>query len=683
MVDEYQDTNDIQETFISMIEDNNVYMVGDVKQSIYRFRNANPYIFKNKYDKYSLNDGGIKIDLVKNFRSRSEVLKGINDIFNLIMDNTIGGAEYHESHQMVYGNETYSKEGNTNQDNNLEILEYAYDKEQNISKDEIEIFAIANDIKNKINNKYQIFDKDEKVLKDITYNDFVILIDRSTAFDKYKKIFEYLGIPLTLYKDETISNSNDIYILKNIIDFIVKINLSEYDTTFKYDFTSIARSYLYNYNDNQIFDYFVNNNFKESEIYKDFKEISNNITHQSITEILENIISKTNMYEKIITVGSIDDSIQRISKLIDIADNLSSLGYNIYTFREYLNKLIEEEYDIKNPIETNDSNSVKIMTIHKSKGLEYHICYYAGLYKGFNLKDLNERFMIDNKYGIVSSYFNEGIHETITKYLVKYNYIEEEISEKIRLFYVALTRAKEKMIIITPSNETEECSVDSNGTINISIRRKYRSFSDIISSIKPIISTYFKELNIDDLNITKDYLYNKKESKLLNTGEEPIIVEEISIDNKEETTNKHFSKTNNKLIDKKTYNNIQLGLDIHEILELIDFKNPNLDLVENSFIKDKISKLLQNDILKNLDDTTIYKEHEFIYELDNNKYHGIIDLIVEHENYIDIIDYKLNNIKDDKYIEQLNGYKNYISSITNKNINIYLYSIIDETLEKL
>ena len=110
MVDEYQDTNDIQETFISMIENNNVYMVGDIKQSIYRFRNANPYIFKNKYDKYSVNDGGIKIDLVKNFRSRMEVLDGVNDIFNLIMDNQIGGAEYHESHQMVYGNTSYIEE---------------------------------------------------------------------------------------------------------------------------------------------------------------------------------------------------------------------------------------------------------------------------------------------------------------------------------------------------------------------------------------------------------------------------------------------------------------------------------------------------------------------------------------------------------------------------------------------
>ena len=104
MIDEYQDTNDIQETFIGMIENNNTYCVGDIKQSIYRFRNANPYIFKSKYDNYALGNNGMKIDLVKNFRSRKEVLSNINEVFNLVMDDVIGGAEYHESHQMVYGN---------------------------------------------------------------------------------------------------------------------------------------------------------------------------------------------------------------------------------------------------------------------------------------------------------------------------------------------------------------------------------------------------------------------------------------------------------------------------------------------------------------------------------------------------------------------------------------------------
>jgi ATP-dependent helicase/nuclease subunit A len=683
MIDEYQDTNDIQETFISMIENNNVYMVGDIKQSIYRFRNANPYIFKNKYDNYKDNNGGIKIDLVKNFRSREEIKTGINDIFNLIMDNVIGGAEYQESHQMVFGNTSYNEEGKTNQDYNLEILEYPYDKDTPYTKEEIEIFAIAKDIKNKIDNKYQVFDKGKKVLKDIEYRDFVILMDRAADFDLYKKVFEYLGIPLTLYKDDKINNSDDIYIIKNIIDFIVNINLEEYDTNFKYDFTSIARSYLYDYEDEEIFKYFLNDNFKDSSIYQDFKEIADNITHLSITELLESIITKTNMYQKLITVGDIDAAILRISKLIDIADNLSNLGYDIYTFRDYLNTLIDEEYDMKYSALDDGSNAVKIMTIHKSKGLEYHICYYSGLYKKFNIQDLNDRFLFDNRYGIITPYFDEGIHETITKYLTKYHYLEEEVGERIRLFYVALTRAKEKMIMLTPSCELQDYLLESNGTIDESIRRAYRSFTAILESIKDKIPNYYHEIDINDLGITNEYLFNKVKENKLPKSKEVLKVTEISIPESEELDTKHFSKETHNLIDKNTYDNLQLGLKVHEILELLDLKNPNLELIDDEFIKEKVSKFLTNDILKNIDKSRIYKEHEFIYTKENIEYHGIIDLMIEYDDHIDIIDYKLNNIKDENYLNQLNGYKEYISDLTKKETNIYLYSIIGETLEKL
>ena len=146
MVDEYQDTSNIQEEFVSLISNNNVYMVGDVKQSIYRFRNANPYIFQDKYNRYSKHDGGIKIDLLKNFRSRNETLFNINEIFNLIMDDEIGNADYLDSHNMVYGNTAYDLE-NPGHDNNIEI--YNYDNEINTmyTREEKEIFIISEDIK--------------------------------------------------------------------------------------------------------------------------------------------------------------------------------------------------------------------------------------------------------------------------------------------------------------------------------------------------------------------------------------------------------------------------------------------------------------------------------------------------------------------------------------------------------
>ena len=389
------------------------------------------------------------------------------------------------------------------------------------------------------------------------------------------------------------------------------------------------------------------------------------------------------MYEKLITIGDIDNAILRISKLIDIADNLSNLGYDIYTFRDYLNKLIEEEYDMKYSNLDDGSNAVKIMTIHKSKGLEYHICYYSGLYKKFNIQDLNDRFIYDNRYGIIAPYFEEGIHETITKYLTKYHYLEEEVGERIRLFYVALTRAKEKMIMLTPLCEEIDYQIDNNGTIEETIRRGYRSFTQILESIKTKIIKYYKQIDINTLGITNEYLFNKTNNTKLKTTQETITVKEINISTEEELDTKHFSKETHTLINKDIYNNMQLGLKVHEILELLDFKKPNLDLIEDPFIKEKVTKFLNNPILKDINKSNIYKEYEFLYEENNIEYHGIIDLMIEYDNNIDIIDYKLNNIKDENYLKQLNGYKEYISKITNKEIHIYLYSIINEKIEEL
>ena len=682
MIDEYQDTNDIQETFISMIENNNVYMVGDIKQSIYRFRNANPYIFKEKYDNYAKNINGIKIDLLKNFRSREEVLVNINEIFDLIMDNFLGGAEYHESHRMSYGNKSYSIEGKTNEDYNMSILEYN-PEDQIYSKEEIEIFTIARDIQNKINNHYQVFDKKKKVLRNIEYQDFVILMDRTRDFDLYKKVFEYLGIPLTIFRDNKLTSSYDIYIIKNIIDLIIHINENNYDISFSYAFISLARSYLYNIPDQEIFKIFKDQTFTNSIIYQDFKELSKNLKSKSISSILNEIFSITDIYQKLITVGDMSSTIKRLSYLSDIAVNLSSLGYNIFTFKDYLEELLNNEYEIKYKDYNPNANAVKIMTIHTSKGLEYHICYYSGLYNKFNISDLNDRFLFDNKYGIISPMFKDGIKDTLLKYLAKYHYIEEEISEKIRLFYVALTRAKEKMIILIPYCESEKNDLESNKVIDNSVRYKYRSFKHILDSIKNYIYKYYQEIDINSLNITRDYLYSSKKDITLSNDALDITINEIEPFIEEEISNSHFSKSLHNLINKDISNNISLGLQFHETLEYLDFHNPDYSLIDNSFIKDKIKRFLSLDIFSNINSSTIYKEYEFIYTEDNIEYHGIIDLMLEYETNIDIIDYKLSNIDDSNYLKQLNGYKNYISKISGKKVNIYLYSILTNTLKEL
>ena len=125
---------------------------------------------------------------------------------------------------------------------------------------------------------------------------------------------------------------------------------------------------------------------------------------------------------------------------------------------------------------------------------------------------------------------------------------------------------------------------------------------------------------------------------------------------------------------------MEYGTYIHEIFELIDFKNYDENSIEDEFIRNKLKKFLSNNIIKNIKDANIYQEYEFIYQVDNIDYHGIIDLMLEYDNHIDIIDYKLKNVLDDAYKAQLNGYKKYIESISNKKVNLYLYSILNEEI---
>ena len=679
MIDEYQDTNDVQETFIGMISNNNVYMVGDIKQSIYRFRGSNPEIFKEKYSNYSKDIGGYKIDLIKNFRSRSEVLDNINKIFCLIMDYNLGSAEYSVSHQMVYGNTAYDTEKVDGFNYNFRVLEYLNkQKESGFSDIEVEIFTIAKDIKNKLDNNFQVFDKEDGKLRNATYNDFVIILDRSKYFDDFKKIFEYFDIPLTILKDGKLNSTTDILLIKNLVDFIIKIKEDVYDIDFKYDFISIARSFLYEYSDEYIFDIVTNNKIKETTIYNDLSTLSDKLNSYTSSLLFNDILDVTNFYNKLNKVGDYEEVNVRLKTINSLSSSLSSLGLSIMDFRDYLTDIIENDEDIKYATYTKEGNSVKILTIHKSKGLEYPICYFADLDHEFNTSELKDKFIVDKKYGLIVPSNLEEIDNSLLKEMYKYDFNREEVSEKIRLFYVALTRAREQMIIVLPDRETRTLEKNNDGVIEEIRRLSFNKLSSFIYGIKNYLYSYFEGIDIEKLGLTKNYLYPKKiVQETLNNIKDNINVEEINIEN-EVVEEKHFSKETNKIITKEENDLMKFGTKVHEIFELLDFKNIDLSLVDNKFIRNKVEKFLSNDLLKNISNANIYKEYEFIYNKDNNEYHGIIDLMLEYDNHIDIIDYKLKGITDENYIKQLNGYKEYIEKISNKNVSTYLYSILDE-----
>ena len=674
LIDEYQDTNDVQEEFISYISNNNVYMVGDIKQSIYRFRNANPYIFKNKYDMYSSHNNGMKIDLNKNFRSREEVINNINLMFNHIMDDYLGGASYQKEHQMIYGNLMYQGNGDNKENNNFEIYNYLNDT--NYKNNEIEPFVIADDINNKIKDNYKVFDKDTKGIRNVKYSDFVILLDNSKSFELYKKILEYNNIPTSIVKSINLIDGEVILVIKNIISFIIKIKDNIIDNDFKKLFISLGRSFIFNIDDNILFDYFLNNNYKDSDIYRISNEISKRIDFISLDEIIDLIIDKYDLYNKLFLLGDNASNTIRIDKLKEITSNLTNLNYNIYDYQKYLEDIISNNLKIEYNIGDNSTDTVKIMTIHASKGLEFSICYFSGLFNRFNISEAVNRYTYDNEYGIIIPYKDNFYYNTIYHKLAYRNYIKENISERIRLLYVALTRAKEKMIFILPSSNKDETFI--SDIIDNNIREKYNSFASIMYSLEGVTKKYYKNIDLSKINITKDYnmIKNNNYLKLINRVDDKLLVDNINIiTNKEEE--KSFSKKNIHIISKEEESKLEYGRRVHELFELTDFNN-----IDNLYGKDReiIVNFLNNIDINNCD---IYKEYEFIYEEDNITYHGIIDLLLVYNDSIKIIDYKLKNINDTAYLKQLNGYKSYIEKVFGKPTYIYLYSIIDNKLEKL
>ena len=676
MVDEYQDTNDTQEAFISLIAHNNVYMVGDIKQSIYRFRNANPSIFKNKYDLFRDTDIGEKIDLLKNFRSREEVLTDINLLFDYIMDDMLGGANYQESHRMNFGNDDYHTLGNTNDNHHMEFYTYDSKKLGKIRNHEEEAFIIAKDIQDKIKSNYSVFDKKRRELRKCSYKDFVILLDKSRDFEIYKKIFEYFGIPLTILKEESFQKDKDSYVLKNLLKFILCIHDQRFTSEFYYLFVSLSRSYLFFLDDSEIYERFIHKRIEDTEVYQVCLELSPFVDTMTPSGFIQRLLNRVNYDIKLLSIGNISSMRIRSEYFYHLAESYEKHGKSIYDFVEYLDLIEDYEYDLKFNVNQEIGDSCSIMTIHKSKGLEFPICYFAGFTSQFNFMEFNNRILFDKDYGFIFPKVEESYKDTFLKTLLKNRSRLEEVSEKIRLLYVATTRAREKMIFVIPSSEDE---YEVNKVVDFSIREKYRSFYSMIQSIYSLIIPYTISKDID---VDRSYLIRNIE-EYKDSHANDFMVEEMEYI-EVYLEEKQFSKENLSILSLEEKESMEFGTKVHEYLEYLDFHHlEEIDSIEDKRIQNKIKAFIHSDFMKPFLSCNFYHEYEFIYQEDNLLKHGIIDLLIEDQDQYIIIDYKLKNIEDESYVKQLNGYRRYIESITHKRVNCYLYSILDENYREV
>ena len=674
LLDEYQDTNDLQEEFISLIANNNVYMVGDIKQSIYRFRNANPSIFMNKYENYKVNKDGIKIDLMKNFRSRNEVVDAINLVFNPIMSLTRGGADYKLDHIMHFGNKNYINTGKIpSQDFSLECPSY-------VSKDcedpiLLEIFYMAKDILKKIESNYQIMDKEDNKPRKATFNDFAILIDNSNKFDEIVKIFNYFNIPIEVVKSDDLAQNSLIHTFSNILNLISLDNKKDYGLEYKLSFMSVGRSFVMNMSDNELAHYIIDNTFKNTSLFKTINKISQNIEIKSNSMLIEEIINEFDVINKLPLIGDIEQNLMRLEYIDKLAINYSNLNLNGDLFINKIKEVLDSDFKIeidKSPV---GFDSVKLMTIHKSKGLEYPVVYLPFLTSNFFISENQSSFMYSKDYELIIPFKNE--EHSISKKLHILNEKAETLSEKIRLFYVALTRAREKLIIIRQNpidtNELDDYKLSTAPNLN-----------SLLNSIGEYLKPYTFLIDESSLNITKNYIYHSNKKNINTTS---AIIDKVEYKSNNITSNTiesiHSSKVVKELLDPKVIENMQLGTKMHEIMESIDLLNPDYSNID-SWMINHIKHFLSLDILKGLDKAKIYKEYEFTFVNNNDKYHGIIDLLIEFDDKVLIIDYKLNDIDNEEYINQLSSYKEYIKYLNlNKEVHMYLFSFLENKIKEI
>jgi len=691
LIDEYQDTNDLQEEFISRIAHDNVYMVGDIKQSIYRFRNANPDLFKYKYETFLADDDHNElIELPHNFRSRKEVLEDIDVIFDRLMDANIGGADFKKAHHMKAGRCDRTISG---QNQHMEILSYVHDKKEypfdSFDKHEVEAFITAQDIQKKINEGFKVRDfiegkdgKKEEITREASYRDFCILIDRKTNFDLYKKILSYYNIPVVIERDETMSDSDLSIVMKAIFNLLVCLDEDRKDASFKMSYASLARSFLVEKSDSELYDIITQNRYETTDLYQKLLKIREGIEYKTISLILDEIIETFDIYSSIRKIGMVHENMIKIDYFYQLAHSLNGIGYDYRSFGEYLSNVFDgsDENDITFSIDSDDEDAVRIINIHKSKGLEYNICYYVGLDVVFNQQDLKDRIVFSKELGIILPVMipGRGLKDTVKKTIFKNDFTLKDIGEKIRLLYVALTRAREKMVVVCPledDSETGEMLSDVS-------RLAFRNFNDMFSSVYDDLCSnkLVSELDLSSYAFTRDYLDKRIDPVLTETDKEIKIIPFEKIEAKK-VLRSRFSKDSG-LISSQTLRKMEMGTMLHYCLETLNFTDPDYSLIREDCRK-YIKSFMESDLMKDASAAKAYKEYEFIYEEDNEKKHGFIDLLMEYDDHFDIIDYKTKNIDDRHYDEQLNGYRKYIESISSKKVDCYLYSILDGEYRKI
>lgn len=479
MVDEYQDSNLVQEMITNLVSGwadrrKNIFMVGDVKQSIYRFRLARPELFMEKYHTYSLEDSQEqRIDLHKNFRSRGEVLASVNYLFRQIMGDDLGGITYDDENALYTG--AAFPERADGREPKTEVLLIEKDGEEleeqgNQTVQELEALAVAQRIQ-KIVGVEEVLDKDSGTYRKAGYGDIVILLRTSAGWaEPFSQVLASKGIPVYTASRTGYFSAQEVVTLLNYLricdnpmqDIPLTGVLHSAIGGCSAQELAIIRSKC---PDGMLYESLLafrdrNTDDEEEAVLREkirhfteqLDEMRDLAVYTPVHELIQYILRKTGYgdYARAVPGGAQRGA--NLHMLVEKAMEYEKTSYRgLFNFIRYIEKLQKYEVDFGEVnLADAGSGAVQIMTIHKSKGLEFPIVFAAGMGKQFNFQDINSRFLIhpDMGFGVdVILPEKRLILSTVHKQIIRRQIKRESLGEELRVLYVALTRAKEKLII--------------------------------------------------------------------------------------------------------------------------------------------------------------------------------------------------------------------------------------------
>lgn len=645
LVDEYQDVNRVQEAILtSVTRGNNMFMVGDVKQSIYAFRLADPSLFREKYERFAKHDNGERIILAENFRSRDEVLSFTNLIFRQIMNPELGQIEYDDAAALKTGNDSYSTD-DTDKVTELYIIEKSDKTEENSeetleneealidSQSSAEIHLIANKIREMIQNSFEIMADDSRKdaikKRKLQYKDIVILAPTKKNNTLIEEIFAQYDIPVLVQKNNQYFRRTEIAIVMSALKIID-------NPTQDIPFVAVLRSGMVGLDEvalahirkgRQHMSYyaacqqFVQQFHLEEVSYYDsyqqqalreqveqflklldkWRDLANNI---ALSELIWTIYLDTHYLAYVHGQHAGEQRSLNLHALYQRAKDFEQTNlHGLRNFVRFIQFMQQKQQDLEEPTQlSDDEDAVRVMTIHASKGLEYPVVFLMDAGKRFNQQDLIGSAIRSDEYGLGLKYFDSQRriqYPTIPYLITRQTELNKVLSEEMRKLYVALTRAREKLIIIGSTKSVENFEEQhemvyqkTNDTLPYLYRFHATSYLDWL-----MLSTMRKQTNVKYVKqvLTTDEIIQQA-TQALQTKEEQVVEVEEWAENASRTIAPHTLKQRLELLKQPYLYQLASQTASYQSVSEIKRMNEQPDVKELPHLYEKKDEDLKHDV---------------------------------------------------------------------------------------